>query len=129
MIVNNVCTPAPCDKFPDGTISWQTTCSGAAPGTVAVVTKTPSMAPIKAGSPTAMPTTSPKPTASPSAAVIYVYNIVLVLYGLTPADFAIKDAAPNHALTKTLQKQISLATGESMDDHCLLSLTTLSNKP
>jgi len=108
-LVDNVCVPAACDKFADGSASWQVTCSGAA--VAAVLTKTPTLAPIKVNAPTPLPTTTATPSAKPVAAVVYVYQIILVLYGLTPAEFAVKDAAPNHALTKELQKQIAQAAG------------------
>ena len=105
------CTSSACVASPKGTYSYIYTCSGTAPttggaagapGAGAMVAKTPSMAPIKAGS-------SMYPTIMPTAEVVYVYVVILVLYGITAADFAKQDL--DGKLTLALQQQIASVTG------------------
>ena len=95
-----------CVSSKSGSYSYQYTCSGTAggaggaPGAGALVA-TPTMAPTKAGVPTALPT----------AEVVVVYVVILVLYGITPADFTKQDA--DGKLTLALQQQIASVTGET----------------
>ena len=90
-----------CVSSKSGSYSYQYTCSGTAGGAAGALVVTPTMAPTKANVPTALPT----------AEVVVVYVVILVLYGITPADFAKQDA--DGKLTLALQQQIASVTGET----------------
>ena len=104
------CTQAACVTSAKGTYSYQYTCAGTKPAAAGgqggqMVAAGPTMAPLAVGK-------SPYPTLAPTAEVVVVYVVILILYGITPADFAKQDA--DGKLTLALQQQIASVTGKNI---------------